>query len=105
MGDLLMNIKAKLLVVGLAASLTSGCTIEEMQSFALGATVALAAASLSEGGQGGDDYTNAYGPTSCDYGYTLELGYDEYDRPVRFCAPYSPYMSQEELNKLSAQAQ
>ena len=95
--------KAKLLALGLAATTVSGCTYEEMQSFALGATVALAAASLSE--QGGSDYDRAYGPTSCDYGYTLELGYDEYDRPVRFCAPASPYMSQEELDALGAAAE
>jgi hypothetical protein len=98
-----MNTKMKLLAVGLAASLTSACTIEEMQSFAIGASVALVAASAVQG-TGGDDFDNAYGPTYCDYGYTLELGYDEYDRPVRFCAPEGPYFSQEEMNALAAQA-
>ena len=95
-----MNRKAKILVCGAAAVMVSGCTVEEMQSFALGATVALVAASAAQQ----DTYQSAYGPTSCDYGYTLELGYDEYDNPVRFCAPNSPYMSQEELNALAEQA-
>ena len=99
----MVSTKTKFLAIGLAATTLSGCTYEEMQSFALGATVALAAASLSE--QGGSNYDRAYGPTSCDYGYTLELGYDEYDRPVRFCAPVSPYMSQEELDALGAAAE
>lgn len=98
-----MNTKAKLIAAGLAATLVSGCTYEEMQSFALGATVALVAASAAS--NSGSDYDNAYGPTYCDPGYTLELGYDEYDRPVRFCAPHSPYMSQEELDALGATAE
>lgn len=100
-----MNRRVKLMAVALAASTTSACTVEEMQSFALGATVALMAASAAEGGGGGSDYDNAYGPTYCDPGYTLELGYDEYDRPVRFCAPQAPYMSREEIDALAAQAQ
>lgn len=98
-----MNTRAKLIAAGLAATMTSGCTYEEMQSFALGATVALVAASAVS--ESGSDYDNAYGPTYCDPGYTLELGYDEYDRPVRFCAQNSPYMSQEELDALAATAE
>lgn len=99
-----MNTKARVLAVTMAAAMTSACTIEEMQSFAIGASVALIAASAAQGVGTGDDYANAYGPTYCDYGYTLELGYDEYDRPVRFCAPDGPYFSQEEISTLAAQA-
>lgn len=95
-----MTIKAKLVACGLAAAMTSGCTVEEMQSFALGASVAALAISASQS----DTYSNAYGPTYCDPGYTLELGYDEYNNPVRFCAPADPYFSQEEFDALAAQA-
>ncbi len=95
-----MAFKAKLAACGLAAAMTSGCTVEEMQSFALGASVAALAISASQS----ETYSSAYGPTYCDPGYTLELGYDEYDNPVRFCAPADPFFSQAEFDALAAQA-
>lgn len=96
-----MTIKKKLMVCALAATMTAGCTVEEMQSFALGATVALVAASAAQD----NGHSNAYGPTSCGPGETLEVGYDEYDNPVRFCVYDGPYMNQEQIDALGAQAQ
>ncbi|MFL0356168.1 hypothetical protein ACI5KX_06775 [Erythrobacter sp. GH1-10] len=59
----------------------AGCTAAEMQAFTVGLSAAL------------DEYAyqNAAGPTYCDPGYRLELGYDAYNNPVRFCVTAGPY--------------
>jgi len=79
-----MTTKMKLLACGMALTLTAGCTTEELQSFAIGAGVAALAISASQ-----SSADNAYGPTSCAYDEKLEVGYDEYNNPVRFCV-YNP---------------
>lgn len=100
-----MKVKAKILACGAAALMTSGCTVEEVQSFALGAAVAAVAISASqESYESRDDFSRAYGPTSCPSGYSLELAYDDYNDPVRFCALDDPYFSQSELSSLAEQA-
>jgi hypothetical protein len=40
-----------------------------------------------------DTQVAAYGPTSCGYGQRLELGYDSYNNPVRFCVDDYSYYS------------
>ncbi|MEM6475105.1 MAG: hypothetical protein AAF687_02955 [Pseudomonadota bacterium] len=101
-----MKVKAKILAVGVAAVMTSGCTYDELRGFAIGATVAAVAISASqEAHDSRDDFSRAYGPTSCPSGYSLDLAYDDYGDPVRFCAHDDAYFSQSELNALAEQAE
>lgn len=76
-----MRIRAST-VAGLAiVMLTPACTAAELQAFAVG----LSAAAEEYA------YQNAAGPTYCNPGYRLELGYDAYNNPVRFCVANDPY--------------
>ena len=68
-----------------AALCLQACTAAELQAFAVG----LSAATEELAYQNALQY--AEGPAYCDPGYRLELGYDEYNNPVRFCVPDRPY--------------
>jgi len=73
-------------VMALGAALClQACTAAELQAFAVG----LSAATEELAYQNALQY--AEGPAYCDPGYRLELGYDEYNNPVRFCVPDRPY--------------
>ena len=80
-----MNTGVKFAIALAGAVGVSGCTAEEMHAF----TIGLAAAADELAYQ--NSLNAAYGPTYCDYGYTLELGYDSYGNRVRFCAYNGPY--------------
>lgn len=92
-----MKLNAKLAICAAAALMTSGCTVEELQSFTIGATAALVLVSATQ------DNNQGSGGVDCDRGYRAEVGYDEYDEPVYFCVPSDEYYSQEELDALARQ--
>jgi hypothetical protein len=77
-----MRCRAKAAAAAVIMLLTPACTPEEMHAIALGVSQALSETYSPYG----TDYYSAYGPTYCDPGYRLELGYDGYGNPVRFCS-------------------
>lgn len=80
-----MKSLTKITVLAAAYASLAACTAAEMQAFTVGLSAAAQELTYQNALQ------NAAGPTYCDPGYRLELAYDAYNNPVRFCVYDGPY--------------